>query len=808
MSIALVSAAALGYEILLMRLFTIIMWHHFAYMIIALALLGYGISGFVITIAQRVLRPRFSWIYPVCLLLFGVAAPVCFWSAQSIPFNSEQILWDGRQIGYLAAIFLLLTLPFLFAASAICLAFMQYHQQVSRVYAADLIGAGIGSLAIILVLHLLFPQSALVLIAITGLLTAIIASRELPLAGRSRVVVAAVSLLLISAVVLMPVELQMSPYKGLQQILRVAGSKIVAERSGPMGLLSVVASDRVPLRHAPGLSLNAEQEPPAQLGLFTDGDNLTVITEFSGDRRRLAYLDAMTSALPYHLRPTDQVLILGAGGGTDLLQAKYHAAGQIDAVELNPDVVALVNDEFKAFSGALYQQDDVNLHIGDARGYLTETVGEYDLIQLSLIDAFNASASGLYALNENYLYTIEGLQLYLRHLNHQGYLSITRWVKLPPRDTLKLFATALEALERAGVTQPEKQLVLIRSWQTSTLLVKNTAFTPRELERLQSFCEARLFDIAYMPGISGQQVNRFNVLAEPLFYLGATVLLSGQREAFIEDYKFNLKPASDDRPYFHHFSKWSSLPEMFDLRKKGGMSLFEWGYIILIATLIIAVVLSILLVISPLYIYRRLYCTVSENIGWPKVLLYFIAIGLGFLFVEIAFIQKFILFLHHPIYSVAVTLAAFLVFAGIGSHWSLQLASGMSELNVVRRAVLGIVMFSLVYIFSLPALFSVATNLPITIKVAISVVLIAPLAFFMGMPFPMAITSLARHEQSLIPWAWAVNGCASVISAVLATLLAMHVGFNMVILIAVLLYIFAVYAFPTMGRSGFATQPG
>ena len=144
MSIALVSAAALGYEILLMRLFTIIMWHHFAYMIIALALLGYGISGFVITIAQRVLRPRFSWIYPVCLLLFGVAAPVCFWSAQSIPFNSEQILWDGRQIGYLAAIFLLLTLPFLFAASAICLAFMQYHQQVSRVYAADLIGAGGG----------------------------------------------------------------------------------------------------------------------------------------------------------------------------------------------------------------------------------------------------------------------------------------------------------------------------------------------------------------------------------------------------------------------------------------------------------------------------------------------------------------------------------------------------------------------------------------------------------------------------------------------------------------------------------------
>ncbi len=801
-SIALVSASALAYEVLLMRLFTIIMWHHFAYMIIALALLGYGISGFVITMVQRPLLPRFRAAYLGCLLLFGVSSVSCFLAAQALPFNSEAILWDARQIGYLAAIFLVLTIPFLFAASAICLAFMQFGEQVSRVYAADLMGAGIGSLGIILVLYFLFPQSALIVISITGMLAAIIASQELQVTrDRGRAFIS-ISLLLMLVVANTPVELEMSPYKSLQQTMRISGTRLVVERSGPMGLLSVVESTRFPLRHAPGLSLNADQEPPPQLAVFTDGDNLTAITGFTGDRRRLAYLDDMTSALPYYLKPINKVLIIGAGGGADVLQAKYHRAGHIDAVELNPQLIDLVNDKFRAFSGALYEQDDVTLHIGEARGYLTESAGQYDLIQLSLIDAFNASSSGLYALNESYLYTIEGLQLYLEHLSDEGYMAITRWVKIPPRDTLKLFATAVEALRASGVEQPGKQLVLIRGWQTGTLLVKKSAFTDRELTALQAFCEARLFDVAYMPGIRKQQVNRYNILEAPLFYLGATALLSRQRETFMDDYKFNLRPASDDRPYFHHFLKWSTLPEMLALRNQGGMALFEWGYIILVATLIIAVMASVLLVITPLVVYRHIYRGSPGNVSRYRVLLYFFAIGLAFLFIEIAFIQKFILFLHHPIYSVAVTLAAFLVFAGLGSYWSRRLAAGNPDFKVVRKAVPGIVVVSLVYVFTLPPLFAVATNLPIAAKVIVSIALVAPLAFFMGMPFPMAITSLARHAPSLIPWAWGVNGCASVISAVLATLLAMHIGFNTVILLALLLYVGAVYVFPVVPKMG------
>jgi len=795
-SVALVSATALGYEVLLMRLFTIIMWHHFAYMIIALALLGYGISGFVLTLAQRRVLKYFRPVYISCVLLFSVSAVICFLAAQALPFNSEQILWDVRQIGYLAGIFLLLTVPFLFAASVICLAFMQFGSQVSRIYAADLLGAGVGSLGIIVVLYVLYPQSTLIAISITGLATVLVANWELSATKTESRIFVTLTLLLIAGMIVTPVKLDMSPYKGLPQLLHIAGTSVVAQRTSPMGLLSVVKSDKVPLRHAPGLSLAAGREPPSQLAVFTDGDNISVITRDTGKREDLAYLDEVTSAIAYHLNPVNQVLVIGAGGGTDVLQAKYHQAGHIDAVELNPLMVSLVNKTFGKFSGSLYEQHGIAVHIDDARGYLTENPRQYDLIQLSLLDAFNASASGLYALNESYLYTIEGMQLYLQRLQDQGYLAVTRWVKLPPRDTLKLFATAVTALHKSGVAGPGQHLALIRSWQTSTLLIKKTPFTPDELTSLQRFCRKRLFDIAYMPGISKAQVNRYNKLDAPLFYQGATALLSGQREAFIENYKFNLNPASDDRPYFHHFLKLSALPEIFELRNKGGMALFEWGYIILLATLVIALVASLLLVIPPWYVYRHVYRISVGKIRQSRVLLYFFAIGLAFLFIEIAFIQKFILFLHHPIFSVATTLAAFLVFAGLGSFWSLRLAASHSEFSVAAGAVLGIVLVSFIYVFGLSPLFALAANLPNLLKIIITLVLVAPLAFCMGMPLPMAITSLAQKEGSLIPWAWAVNGCASVISAVLATLLAMYIGFNMVILLAVLLYIGAVLVFP------------
>lgn len=789
LSLALLSASALAYEVLLMRLFSIIQWHHFAYMIIGLALLGYSISGTVISIYKHRLIGNYHLSYILCVFLFGLTSIGCYLFAQNIPFNAEEILWDFWQVVYLGSMFLILTVPFFMAATAICLSFIAYDAKVSRIYAADLLGAGMGSLLILLLLYWVFPQWALILVGIGGLLAATLAVYELNFPYRKSISIINVLLIGLLFYAGPSLQLNISPYKGLMQALQIGGVEVIEEHSSPLGYLSTVKSEHVPFRYAPGLSVKAQSEPLPQIGLFIDGDNMSVITQYPDTLDDLQYLDDMTSAAPYHLKQINQALIIGAGGGTDVLQAKYHNTDKIDAIELNPQIVDQLNNTFADFAGHLYQQKNINIHIKEARSFLSGTSMRYDLIQLALIDAFNASSSGLYALNEGYLYTVEALREYLDRLKPDGYVAITRWIKLPPRDSLKLVATAISALEQSGVSSPGEQLVLIRSWQTSTLLVKNGRFSVQELDALQQFCISRAFDLAYTPTITVDQVNRFNVLSEPVFYQAITAMLSGEREQFLAQYKFNLQPATDDRPYFHHFFKWAAFGEIYQLRRQGGMPLLEWGYIILVATLFIATLLSIVLIILPLWFFRRTQLSIPGSMKRSGVFYYFFAIGLAFLFIEIAFIQKFTLFLHHPVTTIAVVLTAFLVFAGVGSLGSGLLLHRYSSQKIIIFAVSGITIVCTGYLFLLGPLFIALTTVADFLKIVISIVLIAPLAICMGMPFPVGLDILSKHAVHYVPWAWGINGCASVISAVLATLLAIHFGFSMVIIAAIILYL-------------------
>ncbi len=587
----------------------------------------------------------------------------------------------------------------------------------------------------------------------------------------------------------------MSPYKGLSQALQVKDSRVIAQRSSPLGLLSVLESPTIPLRHAPGLSLNATTEPPAQLGVFTDGDGLSVISRYNGDTQTLAHLDQLTSALPYHLRPVERGLILGAGGGADVLQALYHHTKQIDAVELNPQFAHLVTTDYADFAGHLYQLPGVTLHIAEARSFVKGSPSDYDLIQVSLLDSFSASASGQFALSENHLYTREALAEFLQKLAADGYLSITRWIKLPPRDTLKLFATGIEALRARGVSDPGQQLILIRGWQTSTLLVKNGAVDSQDIERVREFCAARSFDMAWYPGITQGESNRFNRLRDDWFYEAARALLGEQHARFLADYKFNLQPASDDQPYFFHFFKWRTLAEVLQLRERGGAPLADAGYLVLVATLAQAVIASLLLILLPVWIDRRRGNPARQGVRHAEVMVYFFILGLAFLFIEIAFIQKFLLFLHHPLYAVAVVLSSFLVFSGLGSAWLGRAAAG-DRGRLLVKAVSVIMVLGTLYLLALGPLLEQLSMLPEVLRILISVTLIAPLAFCMGMPFPLGLGRLADHAPGLIPWAWAINGCASVISAVLATLLAIHLGFATVIAMALALYALALWVFP------------
>ncbi len=784
-AIGLLSACVLSYEVLLTRLFSIVLWHHFAYMIISAAMLGYGASGTVLTLLKDKIASHFRLVYVMAAIGVVFLMPLSFLLAQQVPFNPLELLWDKTQLAKLLAIYLLMMLPFFCGGFSIGLILFRFGREAGRIYATDVLGAGIGSIGVIGLLFLLPPSKVLITLTALALLATAIAIVELEMRAKWLIGVL-LGLALIMAVVLPDSWLQVhsSAYKDLNQTLNITGAQVIEERSGPLGQIKVVKNSSIPFRHAPGMSLNATDEPPAQLGIFMDGDGPSVLTRFDGTIATLAYLDQLTSALPYHVLERPSVLVLGAGAGSDVLQALYHGAVTVDAVELNHNVIDLVQQRFRDFTGNLYNRHGVRVHKAEARGFVNATHDRrHDLIQVALLDSFSVASAGLYSLSESYLYTIEALQTYLSRLTSGGMLAVTRWLTLPPRDSLKLFATAVSALERDGVSNPASRLVMIRGWKTVTLLVKNSDFTTKEITAIKDFSRTRSFDLAYYPGMRADEANRYNLLEQSYYFEGAVALLSSQRQAFLDRYKFYIEPATDDRPYFFHFFKWNSAGELFALREQGGMPLIDWSYPLLVTTLVQAFVVSVLLILMPLAVsrFRRKLPTV-----W--VALYFLSIGLAFMFMEIAFIQKFILFLAHPLYAIAVVLCSFLVFAAMGSWLAGQWQEKTTSRWHVPLAVMLIGVLSLLYLVILPDLFQAFIHFSDLAKIVISLVLIAPLAFCMGVPFPTGIMRLANSAQEAIPWAWAINGCASVVGAVLATLLAIHLGFAMVILMGTLIY--------------------
>ena len=784
-AIGLLSACLLSYEVLLTRLFSIVLWHHFAYMIISAAMLGYGASGTVLTLLKDKIASHFSFVYVMAAIGVVFLMPLSFLLAQQVPFNPLELLWDKSQLVKLLTIYLLMMLPFFCGGFSIGLIFFCFGTQAGRIYATDILGAGIGSISVIGLLFLLPPSKVLIALTALALFATAIAIVELGMRAKWLIGIL-LGFTLIVTVVLPDSWLRVQPsaYKDLNQALNITGAQIIEERSSPLGQIKVVKNSSIPFRHAPGMSLNATDEPPAQLGIYVDGNGPTVLTRFDGNLATLAYLDQLTSALPYHALKQPSVLVLGAGAGSDVLQALYHDAVTIDAVELNHNVIDLVQQRFRDFTGNLYKQKRVRVHKAEARGFVN-TIHDrrYDLIQVALLDSFSVASAGVYSLSESYLYTVEALQTYLSRLTSGGMLAITRWLTLPPRDSLKLFATAVSALEREGVSNPAARLVMIRGWKTVTLLVKNSDFTTKEITAMKEFSSKRSFDLAYYPGMEADEANRYNLLEHPYYFEGAIALLSSQRQAFLDRYKFYIEPATDDRPYFFHFFKWNAAGELFNLREQGGMPLLDWSYPLLVVALIQAIVASILLILTPLAVsrFRRKLPTV-----W--VALYFLSIGLAFMFMEIAFIQKFILFLAHPLYAVAVVLCSFLVFAAMGGWLAGRWQEKTKSRWHVLLAIILMGVLSLLYLIILPGLFQALMHYSDAVKIVISLALIAPLALCMGVPFPTGIMRLANSAQGAIPWAWAINGCASVVGAILATLLAIHLGFAMVILMAILLY--------------------
>ena len=787
-AVAVLSAAALGYEILLTRLFSILQWHHFAFLVISVALLGFGASGtFLLVLGERI-RTRIEPFLALTALGFGLAAPVGFVVAERVPFNVLDAPWSPGSFGWLLVIELVLAVPFFFAATGIGRALVAFRPRLSQVYAADLVGAGVGAAASVGVLYLVPAERALDFVCGLGAVAGALALCTRRSRGRRPL------LLLCGIVVLLAGfgvtgELRISPFKPLPQALRVTGAELVETRSGPLGMVSAVENREVPLRSAPGLSLLARAPVPEQAALFVDADGPLAVVRHDAASPPPAYLEDLTSALPYRLVEEPRVLVLGAGGGSAVLQALGAGARSVDAVELQPHVVDMVRGRYRDFSGGVYEHPAVSVHVADPRGFVEASTREFDLVQ---VIALGSGIAGLHALESQRLLTVESVRAVLARLSSTGVAAFTLRARLPPRDGVRLLATVLDALEAESIAPRGNHIAWIRSWSTTTLVAGRSSLSGSQVEAVRVFAGARAFDLVHLPGMTPGDANRFNVLDRPYFHQAAQHLLGGHRERFTRGYKFDIRPATDDRPYFRSFFRWAHAPEILGLSRRGGIGLLDVGYLALPVALVQAVVASAALILLPLLALR------SGNGGarrWPALAGFF-CIGLAFLLIEIAFIGRFTVILSHPVHALVVVLAAFLLFAGAGSYLSARRGTGAS----ITGPVLGIVAVATAYAVGLPDLTSALIGAPPAVKIAASFVLIAPLATLMGMPFPRALARLNTVAPSLLPWAWGINGCASVIGAVLATLVAIHHGHTVVILSGVVLYVLAAVFIGRMAR--------
>ncbi len=775
LGLALLSAAALAFEITLTRLFSVTQWYHFAFLAVSVALLGYGASGTALSLIPRWTHPPTARRTTGLAILFSVAVLGAYLSLNYLPFDSYRIAWERVQILYLILYYLSLTLPFFFAGAATGLLLAAYPHRSSQLYAANLLGSALGGLLPLLAIPLVGEGAVLILSAI-GLVAALVFQaprlrNSRPASHRTRHLILYSSLvtgtvvLLTLAWYLPPLfRLRLSPYKSLSQVLRFPDAEVAWQRWNAYSRVDRVRSSAI--RSAPGLNLAYSGEFPREDGLFVDGGDLSPVLVDPTDIRD--FTSNLPVALPYRLREGARALILEAHGGLDIWVALGQGAASVVSVQSNPQLIQA--------AGQVYQDDRVQVEIEAGRSYARRSKDTFDVVHLALSDSYQPVTSGAYGLAERYDLTVEAFEDYFARLRPDGLLVVERWLQLPPSELLRAGAAAVEALRRQGVEDPAAQLVVVRSWQIGLILIKKGAFTAEELAEIRDFCRAQDLDLVALPDIDELETNQRNILPEPVYYHAFRELLTNP-DALYSSHSFDVRPATDDRPFFFHFFKWSQTRAVLEQLGKTWQPWGGSGYFVLIALLVLGVVLSGLLILLPLVRIKRR--TPSRG---PRttVLLYFGLLGLAFLFVEIPLMQRFILFLGQPVYSFAAVVAALLFFSGLGSLISPRLSP---------RWVIPLLVIALtLYPFILPHLFGALLGFSVGVRLLGTVVFLGPLGFLMGVPFPRGLDWLRERAPHLIPWAWAVNGCASVLSSVLAAMLALSAGFTWVLAAAALTY--------------------
>jgi len=794
------STSVLLFELSLMRVFSILQWNYLAFMIISIAFLGYGASGTFLSVFSSILkRAESKNLYKYLLffsLFFSFGSLLSIFVISKVPFDLYRVITDRYQLLYLVIYYLAIAVPFFFAGICISLAISKLPEKVNKIYFCDLGGASIGCISFLVLANYIGLSHLLIIPPLLSFLASFLFSLKLKNKSSAIYVVGIFVFIILFSGAESFYSFPVNTYKSLFTLLRYPESRIIDRQENSFARLEVVESEGV--KYAPGLSLNFSGEIPEQLGLVTDGDGLSAVTKLEGKNdleglKKIEFSDYISSALGFHLiGDKSKVLIIGPGGGLDILGGIYNEEEEIWGIEMNPDVKILLQGNYADYSGNIYNREGIKILTGEGRSVLKGLEQKFDLIQISLIGSSNTASGGFYSISENYLYTVEAFIDFWQHLSAGGKLGITRWLKFPPREIVRLCNISLEALSRMGIERPENHLAVIRSWATSTLILSKKEIGEEEISIIKDFCDKRNFDAVYFPGIKEEEANTNHMLEQSYYYQEISQLVKsfkdGKQKDFYDSYFFNVSAVTDNQPYFFYTLKWKNIPKI--IKSTGNWQpLIEWGNLIIFATFLQGIIFSIIFIFLPLILKRF---PVTERKVKIPFLLYFASLGLGYMLLEISFIQKFILYLTNPAYSTSIIIFSFLFFSGLGSFYSRRVERNyVNALKIIIFSLCGIL---ILYQFILPYVFNITLKYSLLVRIFITVGLIFPLGFLMGMPFPLGIRLVSSIDQGkgkgLIPWLWATNSFCSIIASVSAVIIALFFGFKVVAILAALIYLF------------------
>ncbi|MBN2535222.1 MAG: hypothetical protein JXB88_20240 [Spirochaetales bacterium] len=845
LAVFFLSIALLAYEIAVMRTFSVGSWSNFGSMVISIALLGFGFAGTLLTFLQKQIKERPNmWLSVSALLLMPTMAGAHI-LAQFVPFNPVMIVTDFNQVLLIGLYYCIYAVPFFTGALFIGVAFVSISSRIHQLYFWNMVGSGIGGFFILGCMYIFPPDLLIIPLLVISLLAAIFCFIRYNEAGVLSIKPGNLTIALLLFIVSLLVSLafgkiRVSEYKPISYARRYPDTKEVHHSYSPTGEMHVYTSSF--FHSAPGLSDNValylkEMPKNAFKGLYIDGGGPIIIPSKlkSGEEK---YFEFLPMAAPYLLTSQPRVLLVKLGGGTSVFTALYHNARKVTVVEPDHSIINLIKnvDVITEFNQHVLDDSRIDVIPGEPRAYCVTTEQKYDLIEISLIDSVGLSQTGGYTLNENYTYTVEAFEDYMECLDKDGILSITVWNRLtPPRNVPKLIATVTKALNNHGIAGFNNNIFIFNVlFSTATVLVNTDeqGFTPDEIDKLISFCKKMSFDVSYYPGMpvrdknfeeiltaytdqyrqpvhdnqhgsemenisrpdkpsDDSSIKKFpDLLQDDMYHFSMVWLLQNREKELYHKYVFDIRPATDDRPYYTAYLKPRTIPMFMD--ELGEIS-EEWGYLLELGTLIQSIFFGILIIILP--VATRWKDLFKGRKGTFGVIIYYACLGLGYMLIEIFLIQKLVFFLGDPIFSVSIVLTCMLVLSGLGSLFSGRFKD--KRTFGVRIAVAGIAASIVFYVFGLNPVLRACLGLHFSLKVLLSILIIAPAAFFMGVPFPSGLSALSINRNRLLPWAWGMNGALSVTGSIIARLISISTGFIWVLALAGVLYIVAGLVFKT-----------